>query len=246
MKSTTNWPPSPPSVPPQPVKSAGLNGWVKALMVGSMLSLLSSPLALAEIQPPLPCHSSQPACLTQLTQAATQNSLELTTIDQRLAATQTRIDQQRRGKWKTWVQSSPIGIVANILGGGDAQRVDLAIADLEVKADELRRRRAAVTVQIREQVLSLLQTIERYDRQLADMQATQAANAQRLAVIEVGYKFGRGSTADMMRLWQAAETEKARIREVSFDRGQTIRKLAGLTGYEFYGEIFPDAASYKH
>jgi hypothetical protein len=68
----------------------------------------------------LMCHNNQPTCLNQLTQAAIATNLELKTIDQRLTATQTRIDQQRRGKWKTWVQPNPIGIVANILGGGDA------------------------------------------------------------------------------------------------------------------------------
>jgi hypothetical protein len=67
--------------------------------------------------------------VTDHIQAAIATNLELKTIDQRLTATQTRIDQQRRGKWKTWVHPNPISIVANILGGGDAQRVEQAIGD---------------------------------------------------------------------------------------------------------------------
>lgn len=154
------------------------------------------------------------------------------TIDQRLAATTQRIEQQRKGKWKTWVQPNPIGIVANILGGGDAQRVELAIADLELQADELRRRRSQVEIQAREQVLGLVLELEQMERSIEGMKATQAANAQRLAVIEVGYKFGRGSTAEMIGLWQAAEAEKGRIGEVERDRVQVIRKLAMLTNYD--------------
>jgi hypothetical protein len=156
----------------------------------------------------------------------------LQTIDDRLKATQTRIDQQRRGKWKTWVQPNPIGIVANILGGGDAQRVELAIGDLELQLGELRRRRSQVETVTREQVLGLLLEIERLGRSMAELQMAQAANAQRLQVIEVGYKFGRGSTVEMMALWQAAELEKSRIGEVERDRVQQLNKLAGMTGYE--------------
>jgi hypothetical protein len=155
----------------------------------------------------------------------------LKTIDQRLAATQTRINQQRRGKWKTWVQPNPIGIVANILGGGDAQRVEQAIGDLELNLGELHRRRAEVETQTREQVLGLVLAIEKLDRSIVGMKSAQAANAQRLAVIEVGYKFGQGSTVAMLGLWEQAEAERGRIREVENERSQAMSKLAGLTGY---------------
>ncbi|NJM47057.1 MAG: hypothetical protein HC860_13590 [Alkalinema sp. RU_4_3] len=155
------------------------------------------------------------------------------TIDDRLKATQTRIDQQRRGKWKTWVQPNPIGIVANILGGGDAQRVELAIGDLELQVGELQRRRSQVEAQVHEQVLGLVLEVERGDRSIKEMQVAQAGNAQRLAVMEVGYKFGRGSTVEMMGLWQAAEAEKGRLKEAVLGREQVVMKLAGVTGHDY-------------
>lgn len=98
---------------------------------------------------------------------------------------------------------------------------------------ELQRRRSRVEAEARGQVLGLVLVleIERWSWSIEEMKALQAANAQRLAVIEVGYKFGRGSTVEMMALWQAAEAEKVRIGEVERDRMQAIRKLAGLTGY---------------
>jgi hypothetical protein len=194
----------------------------------------------------LPCQTSQPQCLSQLNQAAIAHNLELKTIDDRLKATQTRIDQQRRGKWKTWVQPNPIGIVANILGGGDAQRVEQAIGDLELNLGELHRRRAEVETQTHEQVLGLVLEIEKFDRSIVGMKSAQAANAQRLAIVEVGYKFGQGSTAAMLGLWEQAEAEKGRIREVENERSQAIRKLAGLTGYDGGGEVGQNDASYKH
>jgi hypothetical protein len=198
-----------------------------------MLNLLSSLIPLASaLAVPLPCQTSQPQCLNPLTQAAIAQNLELQTIDDRLKATQTRIDQQRRGKWKTWVQPNPIGIVANILGGGDAQRVEQAIGDLELQLGELRRRRSQVETATREQVLGLLLAIEQLGRSVEELRVAQAVNAQRLAVIEVGYKFGRGSTVEMMALWQAAEMEKGRIGEVERDRVQQLNKLAVVTGYE--------------
>jgi hypothetical protein len=69
------------------------------------------------------------------------------------------------------------------------------------------------------------------------MKSAQAANAQRLAVIEVGYKFGQGSTVAMMPLWQAAEVERVRIGEVQNERSQAIRKLAELIGH--YNKVDP-------
>jgi hypothetical protein len=196
-----------------------------------MLNLLSS-LSAPALAAPLPCQTSQPQCLTQLNPAAIAHNLELKTIDQRLTATQTRINQQRRGKWKTWVQPNSIGIVANILGGGDAQRVEQAIGDLELNLGELHRRRAEVETQTREQVLGLVLAIEKLDRSVVGMKSAQAANAQRLAIVEVGYKFGQGSTVAMLGLWEQAEAEKGRIREVENERSQAMSKLAGLTGYE--------------
>jgi hypothetical protein len=121
--------------------------------------------------------------------------------------------------------------VANILGGGDAQRVEQAIGDLELQLGELRRRRSQVESQAREQVLGLVLEVERLERSIGAMKSTQAANQQRLAIIEVGYKFGRGSTAEMMGLWRLAEEEKGRIGEVERDRVQQLNKLAGMTGY---------------
>jgi hypothetical protein len=134
------------------------------------------------------------------------------------------------------VQPNPIGIVANILGGGDAQRVEQAIGDLELNLGELHRRRAEVETNLRGQVLAAVLEVERVDRQLDSMKSAQAANAQRLAVIEAGYKFGRGSTAEMIGLWQEAEAEKAQVQEVEVGRSQIIRKLSELTGHSFNGE----------
>jgi hypothetical protein len=79
--------------------------------------------------------------------------------------------------------------------------------------------------------LAAVLEVERVDRQLDSIRSAQAVNAQRLAVIEAGYKFERGSTVEMIGLWQEAEAEKARIGEVEVDREQSLKKLAGLTGY---------------
>jgi hypothetical protein len=36
----------------------------------------------------------------------------------------------------------------------------------------------------------------------------------------------------MMALWEQAEAERGRVREVENERSQAMSKLAGLTGYE--------------
>lgn len=194
-----------------------------------MLNSLSLPPAIAA---PIPCLVSRPDCLTQLTEGAIAQSLELKTLDERLQVNQERIRQQRRSKWKTWIQPNLIGLVANVLGGGDAQKLDLAIADLELKTDELRRRRSEVEGQIGDQVRDLVLEVEQRDRRLAVVRTRQAEYRQKLAVMEVSYRTGQGSTSQMMGLWQQGDDLQANLSQAESDRLAAMQKLLNLTGYD--------------
>lgn len=108
--------------------------------------------------------------------------------------------------------------------------MEQAIGDLNL--GELHRRCAKVETKVKEQVLGLALEVERFERQIEGMKGAQTASSQRLAVIESGYKFGRGSTAGMIGLWQAAEVEKAKVQEFEVGRSQVIQKLAGLAGFD--------------
>jgi hypothetical protein len=110
----------------------------------------------------LPCLDSTTECIDQLTQKAIANSSELVTldeqialIDERLVVAEKRIDHTSKKRWNNYISSDPLRIAANILGGGDVQRDNIAIADLEVKSAELEayranlhRRKAEVSVNI--------------------------------------------------------------------------------------------------
>ncbi|GAB4545756.1 MAG: hypothetical protein Tsb0014_40060 [Pleurocapsa sp.] len=79
--------------------------------------------------------SSSKECIELLAERAIANSPELVTldeqialIDKRLVVADKRIDHTSKKRWTNYISSDPLGIAANILGGGDVQRDNIAIA----------------------------------------------------------------------------------------------------------------------
>ncbi len=129
----------------------------------------------------LPCLDSSGECIEQLTQAAIANSPELVTLDEQIALVNERvvlmgdrIDYTSSKRWTNYLTLDPVRLIANIAGGGDIQRDNIAIADLEVKAATLEAtranlvwRRAEVKSQLREEILTLVLDYEAAGRQAA-------------------------------------------------------------------------------
>ncbi len=138
----------------------------------------------------LPCLDSSGECIEQLTQAAIANSAELVTLDEQIALIDervelmgARINYTSNRRWTNYLTTEPLRLVANIFGGGDVQRDNIAIADLEVKVASLEasranleRRRAEVESQIREEVLSLVLEHEAAGRQAALVESQLASH----------------------------------------------------------------------
>ncbi len=143
--------------------------------------ITESPRLPVSESPRLPCLDSSPDCISQLTEAAIANSPELVTLDEQIALVNERvelmgdrIDYTSSKRWTNYLTTDPLRLVANIFGGGDVQRDNIAIADLEVKAAtleatraNLERRRAEVKSQLREEILTLVLDYEAAGRQAA-------------------------------------------------------------------------------
>ncbi len=100
----------------------------------------------------LPCISSNNECVAELTERAISkrsasraaNSAKLKTleeritlIEQRLELAEDRIEYTRKKKWTNYISANPINILQNIFGGGDVQRDNIAIANLEIRTADL-------------------------------------------------------------------------------------------------------------
>ena len=92
----------------------------------------------------LPCISSSDECVAELTERAIASSHKLETlaerttlIEQRLELAEDRIEYTRKKKWTNYISANPINIIQNIFGGGDVQRDNLAIANLEIRTADL-------------------------------------------------------------------------------------------------------------
>jgi hypothetical protein len=128
----------------------------------------------SKIQNPLPCLDSSKECVGELTERAIANSSKLKTLDDRIALIDKRlgvsrdsIDYAESKLWTNYLPSStsfggsvldiinPLAWLKNLAGGGDMQRDQLAIADLEVKAATLEAARAELERQREEEKAKL-------------------------------------------------------------------------------------------
>lgn len=125
-----------------------------------------------------------------------------------------------------WID--PLRLVQNLLGGGDVAANRLAIADLEINAADLLRRREEVAEAIAQQVIDLVLDYEAFSRRLEALEKQLATQLQRQAVFEVRYRTGQGTTDQMLQMWQQTDELRARIDEVRIDQGQTLRELEVL------------------
>ncbi len=181
-----------------------------------------------------------------MAQRAIASSPELVTkdeqialIDERLVVAEKRIEHTSKKRWTNYISSVPLRIAANILGGGDVQRDNIAIADLEVKSAELEayranlhRRKAEVKSELREDVLNLLLEYEAAEREYILAQSKLATYDRQRQLIEIDYQFGNGSTTQMLSLWQQGESLEEDLIEANHKRSQVTRKILQITGWE--------------
>jgi predicted ATPase len=198
----------------------------------------------------IPCIDSSSECIEQLTEKAIANSPELVTldeqialIDKRLAVAGERIEHTSKKRWTNYLSTDPLRIAANVFGGGDVQRDNIAIADLEVKSAELEadranlhRRKAEVSSQLKENVLGLVLEYEAAEREYVLAQSKLATYSQQRQLIEIDYQFGSGSTTQMLSMWQQGEDLKAQVIQIDNKRSEVIRKIVEIQVESF---IFP-------
>ncbi len=199
----------------------------------------------SKIQNSLPCLDSSGEWIEQLTQAAIANSPELVTLDEQIALVNERvglmgdrIDYTSNKRWTNYLTTDPLRLVANIFGGGDVQRDNIAIADLEVKAAtleatraNLERRRAEVESRLRDEVLTLVLDYEAAGRQAALVESQLASHQIQQRLVEIDYRQGNGSTSQFLALSQHRERLSEQLTRHQLDQKQAIRRVLSLTGF---------------
>jgi predicted ATPase len=191
------------------------------------------------------CIDSSTECIEQLTEQAIANSSELVTIDEqialidkRLVVAGERIEHTSKKRWTNYLSTDPLRIAANVFGGGDVQRDNIAIADLEVKSAELEayqanlhRRQAEVKSQLEEDILGLVLEYEAAEREYVLAQSKLATYNQQRQLIEIDYQFGNGSTTQMLSMWQQGESLEAEVIQIESKKAEITRKIQQLTGF---------------
>lgn len=165
-----------------------------------------------------------------MTELAIQNSSEIEAIEQRLELASDRIGYAQARQWTEYLTLDPLRLVQNLLGGGDVQRNRLAIADLEVQAADLVRRREEVAEGLARKVVELVLEYEELGRRIELLDSQLVTQQQRQLILEAQYRTGQGSTTTMLSVWQRTEDLEARRAEKGIDQEQLLTKLARVVG----------------
>jgi outer membrane protein TolC len=191
----------------------------------------------------LPCLSSSNECVRQLTEEAIASSNQLqklteriTILDERLAVTEDRIEYSNKKQWTNYISTNPVDIIQNIFGGGGVQRDRIAIADLEIKTTdllaaraELERQQEEEKVEIEDKILQLLLDYEAASRRYELLSSQLETLEQQREVTRIAYKFGHGSTTQILGMEDRRDRLTDQIVDIEIERDEAVRELLQLT-----------------
>ncbi len=175
----------------------------------------------ATAQTDLPCEQNTPECVEQLTARAVENSREIRLLDE-------TIKLAKRKGWTQYIDVSAIDpltlsiqIVRNLLGGGERQERKLRIKSLEVA-------RATKAEELKTRIIEFLSQIESAKRRTEYSRLALENHQTRLALVEINYRSGEGSTETMLTLWQRTDALKAEIEAAETEAKAAWRKLSEI------------------
>lgn len=195
----------------------------------------------------LPCLDSSAKCVDQLTELAVNNSLEIEALNGQIGMLgdrdellSDRIDYTRSNQWVNLLENpmtNPVGFIQNIFGGGNYQRSEIAITDLEIKKSQLEaygadltRRKAEVEGTLKAEILTLVLSYERESRQ-QQVLLTQVENQSILSnVVEIDYRFGGSSTESYLASIEKQEKLQLLLNQSLINQQESVRKLGSLLG----------------
>lgn len=158
------------------------------------------------------------------------HSREIQAIEQRLALAAEQRQATESRWWVNWITADPFALVQNILGGGNVGLDRLRLAELELEAADLVRRREEVATALAREVIDQVLEYEQLGRQLELLDEQIVAQLQRQAVMEVSYRLGEGSTSAMLTVWQQTEDLEARRVEMAISQGRVVAELVQVVG----------------
>ena len=151
--------------------------------------------------------------------------------------TEDRIEYTSKKKWTNYISANPVDIIQNLFGGGGVQRDNLAIANLEIRtADllaakaELERQQEEEKLEIENEVLNLLLDYEAAKRKHGLILSQLETLEQQREVMRIAYKYGRGSTSQLLGMENRRDRTIEQIVEVEVDKNEAVRNIKQLIG----------------
>ncbi|WP_323294095.1 hypothetical protein, partial [Crocosphaera sp. XPORK-15E] len=240
----------------EPLERLNGMGKLTTLLMLPLLSMLMNPQLVKsqqltvnsnQLNSELPCLNSTPECVDKLTQLAVKKSLEIEALNGQIGMLgdrdqllSDRIDYTRSNQWVNLLENpmtNPVGFIQNIFGGGNYQRSEIAITDLEIKKSQLEaygadltRRKAEVEGTLKQEILTLVLSYERETRQQS-LLLSQVENQNILSnVVEIDYRYGGSSTESYLASIEKQEKLQSMLAQSGINQQESVRKLEVLVG----------------
>jgi hypothetical protein len=194
----------------------------------------------------LPCSDSSPECIDRLVRSAIDRSPKLKLLDdrialvnQRLEIAAQRIDYAEDKSWTNYITTDPVKLIQNIFGGGDVQKDEIEIANLELKSAELEamkieleRQKEEEKIRLSEKVLQLVLDYEEAGRTIALIESQSETFKLQNEVFRIQYRLGEGSTEQLLSIETRGEKLREQLTLSIGKRDEVWRELLDLVGDE--------------
>ena len=152
---------------------------------------------------------------------AIQNNREIAVLQQ-------AIQLQKKKLWTNWLNAEGLNplaiglrITRNLVGGGDRAAAKLELAKLQL-------RRAELETTLRQAVIQAILDYEKAEQNLTLAQAKLTVHLTHLKMAEVNYRFGVGSTEEMLQTWQLWDERQLQLQFAEAEVQQQLTRLCAL------------------
>ena len=148
-----------------------------------------------------------------------------------------KIDYVSKKGWTNYISIDPVKILQNLFGGGDVQKDQVTIASMQLQASELiaakaelERQKEEEKTRLGEKVLKLVLDYEKSDRRHELLSSQLETLNQQWEVTRIAYKFGQGSTSQILGMEDRRDRLQEQLVEVEISKDEAVRELLQLIG----------------
>ncbi len=183
-------------------------------------------------------------CSGYLSERAIANSPIIQEIEDKIILVEKQIDYldekvayYKSRNWTDYITIEPVKFVQNIFGGGDVQKTQLTITDLEIKADRLKielinleKEKVVKEEEIKLSVVEYLDKLQELQSKIQLLRKQQDNFEISRSAFLIKYQNGEGTTNQYLSYQDKGEKLEFQLLQLQNDFRQTLNKLSLILG----------------